>query len=276
MSRYNSSRGFLRPFQIIRVYDNEEEKQINESILAHDCTFFDEEEKELESGNIETKEIDKSIVKLGYGLNMIKNKKSKISNLVLDEGTKSIEKREYYSRDIKEITLNDDLEIIEDSAFKSNKIKNLKLNSNLKVIAKYAFSDNQIEDIEFNEGLEVIDAHAFKNNKISKVNLPSTIKTIKVCAFKNNNIKHVNLPDSITEIDFGAFDFGVSFTYKGNNYDSKHIDYFGSDFLLKLAHIKSLVPNVNFDNLFIVYLYNLINIFEKLMCNFYRYTFCIT
>ena len=33
------------------------------------------------------------------------------------------------------------------------------------------------------------------------------------------------------------------------NFDSKYIDYFGSDFLLKLAHIKSLVPNVNFDNL---------------------------
>ena len=42
MSRYNSNRGFLRPFQVIRVYDKEEEKQINESILAHDCTFFDE------------------------------------------------------------------------------------------------------------------------------------------------------------------------------------------------------------------------------------------
>ena len=46
MSRYNSNRGFLRPFQVIRVYDKEEEKQINESILAHDCTFVDEEENE--------------------------------------------------------------------------------------------------------------------------------------------------------------------------------------------------------------------------------------
>ena len=186
-------------------------------------------------------------------------KKTNIDNLVLDEGIKSIEKREYYSRDIKEITLNDDLEVIEDSAFKSNKIKNLKLNSNLKVIGKYAFSDNQIENIEFNEGLEVIDAHAFKNNKISEVNLPSTIKYIKVCAFKDNNIKHVNLPDNIAEIDFGAFDFGVSFTYKGINFDSKHIDFFGSDFLLKLAHIKSLVPNVNFDNLTKMELKNLPN-----------------
>ena len=74
MSRYNSNRGFLRPFQVIRVYDKEEEKQINDSILAHDCTFFDEEEKELEFDNIEAKKIDKSIIKLGYGFNIIKKK----------------------------------------------------------------------------------------------------------------------------------------------------------------------------------------------------------
>ena len=30
----------------------------------------------------------------------------------------------------------------------------------------------------------------------------------------------IDLPDNIAEIDFGAFDFGVSFTYKGINFDN--------------------------------------------------------
>ena len=246
MSRY---RGIRRPLNIIRVCD-EEDKVTGESILAHDSTFFDEEEIEIKYDDIETKEIDKSIVKLGYGLSMMKYRKNNdISNLVIDSGTKTIEKREYYNRDIKDVTLNDDLEVIEESAFKNNKIQALKLNSNLKVIGKLAFSDNQIKHVEFNEGLEIIDGHAFKNNKLTEINLPSTLRTIKICAFKGNEIKHVNLPDSVTEIDFGAFDFGVSFTYKGHNFDGKCIDYFGSDSIPKLAHIKSLVPNANLNNL---------------------------
>ena len=255
MSRFSVNRASSRTFQRIKVYENSEIEEDDiiidpESILADEnITFEEEEDIEFNYDHIKSEEIDKTIVKLGYGLDMFKKRKVEIEKLVLDNEVKSIDKRQYYNKGIKEIVLNDDLEIIEDSAFKGNKLTNIKLNSSLKIVGNSAFSDNKLENVEFNEGLEVIESHAFKNNQLTEVKLPSTLREIRLCAFKGNNIKRVFIPDNVTKIDFGAFDDDVLITYKGIDFNPDLIKIFGSDMIVKLALIKSLVPNANFNTI---------------------------
>ena len=254
MSRFSVNRASSRTFQRIKVYENSEIEEDNiiidpESILADENITFEEEDIEFNYDHIKSEEIDKTIVKLGYGLDMFKKRKVEIEKLVLDNEVKSIDKRQYYNKGIKEIVLNDDLEIIEDSAFKGNKLTNIKLNSSLKIVGNSAFSDNKLENVEFNEGLEVIESHAFKNNQLTEVKLPSTLREIRLCAFKGNNIKRVFIPDNVTKIDFGAFDDDVLITYKGIDFNPDFIKIFGSDMIVKLALIKSLVPNANFNTI---------------------------
>ena len=254
MSRFSVNRASSRTFQRIKVYENSEieEDEIiidSESILADENITFEEEDIEFNYDHIKSEEVDKTIVKLGYGLDMFKKRKADIEKLVLDNEVKSIDKRQYYNKGIKEIVLNDDLEIIEDSAFKGNKLTNIKLNSSLKIVGNSAFSDNKLKNVEFNEGLEVIESHAFKNNQLTEIKLPSTLREIRLCAFKGNNIKHVFIPDNVTKIDFGAFDDYVLITYKGIDFNPDLIKIFGSDMIVKLALIKSLVPNANFNTI---------------------------
>lgn len=254
MSRFSVNRASSRSFQRIRVYEKSEIEEDDiiidpESILADENITFEEEDIEFNYDHIKSEEVDKTIVKLGYGLDMFKKRKADIEKLVLDNEVKSIDKRQYYNKGIKEIVLNDDLEIIEDSAFKGNKLTNIKLNSSLKIVGNSAFSDNKLKNVEFNEGLEVIESHAFKNNQLTEIKLPSTLREIRLCAFKGNNIKHVFIPDNVTKIDFGAFDDDVLITYKGIDFNPDLIKIFGSDMIVKLALIKSLVPNANFNTI---------------------------
>ena len=254
MSRFSVNRASSRSFQRIRVYEKSEIEEDEiiidpESILADENITFEEEDIEFNYDHIKSEEVDKTIVKLGYGLDMFKKRKADIEKLVLDNEVKSIDKRQYYNKGIKEIVLNDDLEIIEDSAFKGNKLTNIKLNSSLKIVGNSAFSDNKLKNVEFNEGLEVIESHAFKNNQLTEIKLPSTLREIRLCAFKGNNIKHVFIPDNVTKIDFGAFDDDVLITYKGIDFNPDLIKIFGSDMIVKLALIKSLVPNANFNTI---------------------------
>ena len=176
-------------------------------------------------------------------------KKTRIPLVILDENTKSVNKREYLKKHVKKVVLNDNLESIGDSAFKNNEIENITLNSELKEIGENAFANNKIDSIIFNNKLEVIKSFAFKSNYISSLELPESIRVIGFEAFARNNLKHVILPDNIEKISSQAFDRTVSFTYRNIFIDKFEAHKFGNNNIFKIAFIKSKVPNFDFKNI---------------------------
>ena len=89
MSRFSVNRASSRSFQRIRVYEKSEIEEDEiiidpESILADENITFEEEDIEFNYDHIKSEEVDKTIVKLGYGLDMFKKRKADIEKLVLD------------------------------------------------------------------------------------------------------------------------------------------------------------------------------------------------
>ena len=93
MSRFSVNRASSRSFQRIRVYEKSEIEEDEiiidpESILADENITFEEEDIEFNYDHIKSEEVDKTIVKLGYGLDMFKKRKADIEKLVLDNEVK--------------------------------------------------------------------------------------------------------------------------------------------------------------------------------------------
>ena len=154
----------------------------------------------------------------------------------------------FASNKIEKLIIPDTIIRLEPSAFKQNLITELTIGKGIDKIPNRCFFGNKLRTLEIPAHIKTLEMSCFAENEIENLILHEGLETIADRAFSHNNFTCVHIPSSVKHI--GKNVFGVTnIYYDGVKIESELIKKYGSSFIIKIAQIKKIHKNFNFNNI---------------------------